>query len=141
MSARTLSLVATALALAFGCRTAPHGVVNRYSGGEGRASIQSEESNAFFANAIKMPADRMIQTRVNGLLVVQLDLVNTRQAQMAFQWTVDWYDRAGLKIDYGPQHWAPERLPAGASKTIKIVAPTPDATSWQLQIGSRDEVQ
>src|SRR5687768_17264421 len=110
------------LALGLGACTSTHqGVVNRFSGGEGQRDVT--------------------EVRDNGVLVVQFDLVNTRQGPVAFQWTIDWFDKAGLKLDYVPQSWTPERLPGGSSKTIKRVAPHPDATSWQLQTGSRDEVQ
>jgi uncharacterized protein YcfL len=133
------AILALALALTPGCMTTPTGSVNRYSGGEGARAMQSEEHNQLLGAALRI--EKLVQTRVNDVLVVQFDLVNTRQSQLGFQWSVDWYDKAGLKIDYAPQNWTPERLAGNAAKTIKIVAPAPQATSWQLQVGSRDEVR
>jgi uncharacterized protein YcfL len=133
-----LHLVPLLLALG-ACTTTHQGVANRFSGGEGQRDVTKVRNNAVLDAALKM--EHLVQTRVNGVLVVQFDLVNTRQGPLSFQWTIDWFDKAGLKIDHPTQHWTPERLPAGASKTIKATAPHPDATAWTLQTGSRDEVQ
>jgi uncharacterized protein YcfL len=135
---KTSKLVPLALALA-ACTSTHRGVVNRYSGGEGQRDVQRVVNDPVRSAALKM--EHIVHARQNGLLVVQFDLVNTRQGPLSFQWTIDWFDKAGLKIDHPTQHWTPERLPAGASKTIKATAPHPDATAWTLQTGSRDEVQ
>lgn len=132
-------IAAAALTLAACTSSGPTGVVNRYRGGEGQRDLVKVRNNAVLDAALKI--ENLVQTRQNGVLVVQFELVNTRQGPVAFQWTADWYDRQGVLIDYTAQHWAPERLAAGSSKTIKLVAPSPEATSWQLQFGSRDEVQ
>ena len=132
------SLTAVALATCVACTAPMQGQVNRYRGAEGMTDMKADEPNALLAASLEM--SNLVQKRVNGMLVVQFDLVNKRSFAQGFQWTVDWFDTAGMSIAYGPQNWTPERLAGSAAKTIKVVAPTPDAASWRLQVGSRDEV-
>ena len=139
---RHLLCVAGVAAMFFGasaCQATPRGSVNRYTGGEGVRTMQSVEQNAMLAHDLEIT--NMVSTRRNDLLVVQFDLVNRRSSQTAFQWTVDWLDKQGLKVSAPTQHWEAERLAGYASKTISIVAPSAAASQWQFQVGSRDEVQ
>lgn len=126
-------LLPLALVPLFACTSPPSGSVNRYDGSG------AEVGNSVLHAALEMR--NIVRAEKNGLMVVQVELHNRRTAPLAFQWSVDWFDRAGLKILYGPQHWEPERLAGSASKVIQMIAPSPDAVSWQLQVGSRDEVQ
>ena len=135
----SVACIAGALFGAAACTATPHGSVNIYTGGEGARSMQSVEKNTMLANDLEI-ANR-VSTRRNDLLNVQFDLVNRRGTQVAFQWTVDWFDKDGLKVPDATQHWEPVRMPGYASNTITIVAPSAAATQWQLQVGSRDEVQ
>jgi uncharacterized protein YcfL len=135
----SVACIASTLLAAAGCTSVPHGSVNLYTGGEGARSMQSVEKNSMLAGDIKIA--NPITTRKNELMLVQFDLVNQRSAQIMFQWTVDWYDKQGLKVPDATQHWEPVVMPGYASNTISIVAPNAAATQWQLQIGSRDEVQ
>lgn len=121
------------------CTSAPQGSVNRYSGGEGMRNSQTVEGNRLLA--ANLETKNVITTRRNDLLVVQFDLVNRNSSQLGFQWAVDWYDRQGLLVPGATRHWEPMRLAGNASQTVSIVAPHADATQWQLQVGSRDEVQ
>jgi uncharacterized protein YcfL len=128
-----LLLASLALFSLAACRVTPQGSVNRTDG------KSTEVGNSLLNAALEMR--NIVKAEKNGLMVVQLELRNRRTSPLAFQWTVEWYDRAGLKLSYVPQHWEPERLAGSASKTIQMVAPSPEAVSWQLQVGSRDEVQ
>jgi uncharacterized protein YcfL len=135
---RTALAAAALLALA-ACTSAPKGVVNRFRGGEGQCDVVKVRNNVTLDRSLAI--ENYVHARKNDVLVVQFDLVNTLQSPLSFQCTVEWFDRQNLKIDNVAQVWTPERLAAGASKTIQIVAPSPEATQWQLQTGSRDEVQ
>jgi uncharacterized protein YcfL len=139
MNRTLLAIAAASLALASCTTSGPTGVVNRFRGGEGQRDVVKVRNNAMLDTALQLA--NPVHSRPNDVLVVQVELVNTRQSPLAFQWTVEWFDQQGLLVDYATQNWTPERLAAGASKTIKLVAPSPAATSWQLQTGSRDEVQ
>jgi len=131
--------IASTLLGAGACTSVPHGSVNVYTGGEGARTMQAVEKNSMLAGDIKIA--NPVSTRKNDLMVVQFDLVNQRSSQASFQWTVDWYDKQGLKVSDATQHWEPMRMAGYASQTITIVAPHAEASQWQLQIGSRDEVQ
>ena len=126
-------LLPLALVPLFGCTSPPSGSVNSFDG------KHTEVGNALLNSALEIR--NIVRAEKNGLKVAQFELHNRHSTALAFQWTVEWYDRSGLKIQYGPAHWEPERLAGSASKTLQIVAPSPDADSWKLQVGSRDEVQ
>lgn len=127
------------LVLVAACTSAPQGPVNRYSGGEGMRDSHKVEGNRLLA--ANLETKNVITTRRNELLVVQFDLVNRNSSQLGFQWAVDWYDRQGIQVPNAARHWEPMRLAGNASQTVTIVAPHADASQWQLQVGSRDEVQ
>lgn len=128
-----------ALALLCACTSTPRGTYNSLAGKEGGAEVARISPNRQLENSLEMK--NIVQVRKEGMLVIQLDLVNRLDRALAFQWAIEWYDRSGLVLDYGPAHYRPERLSGRQSKTIKIVAPSPQAESWKLQVGSRDEVR
>jgi uncharacterized protein YcfL len=131
---KTLSfLLPLALVPLVGCVMAPSGSVNSFDG------KNTEVGNALLNSALEIR--NIVRAEKNGLKVAQFELHNRHSSSLSFQWTVEWFCRAGLKLQYGPQHWEPERLAGGASKTLQIVAPSPEADSWKLQVGSRNEVQ
>ncbi len=125
-------------ALLCACTSAPRGTYNSISGREG-GQVTTHTPNRDLENSLEMK--NIVQVRKEGILVVQLELANRLDRALAFQWSVEWYDRAGLVLDYGPAHYRPERLSGRQSTTIKLVAPSPQAESWKLQVGSRDEVR
>lgn len=129
--------IATAAVLC-ACTSAPRGTYNSVSGREG-GQVTTHTPNRDLENSLEMR--NIVQVRKEGMLVVQLELANRLDRALSFQWAVEWYDRSGLAIDYGPAHYSPERLSGRQSKTIKLVAPSPEAESWKLQVGSRDEVR
>jgi uncharacterized protein YcfL len=133
--------VIASLVLATACTVTPRGSVNTYSGNSDPRATQMVEGNPMFAANIEIPTKSIITTRKNDLMVVQFDIANKSSQQMGFQWTVEWYDRQGLLVQNTTRHWEPMRLAGKASETVSIIAPTREAESWKLQIGSRDEVQ
>lgn len=133
------SLSVAALALLGACTSAPRGTYNSLTGKEGGAEVSRVSPNRELENSLEMK--NIVQVRKEGLLVVQMDLTNRLDRALSFQWAIEWYDRSGLVLDYGPAHYRAERLSGRQSKSIKIVAPSPEAESWKLQVGSRDEVR
>lgn len=135
--ARWLAVVGVALLGA--CTSAPKGTYNTIEGSEHSNEVKRFSPNRELENSIEQRS--IVSVRKEGVLVVQFDMVNKLDRAISFQWGIEWYDKAGLVIDYGPSHFRPERLSGRQSKTIKIVAPSPEADTWKLQIGSRDEVR
>ena len=72
---------------------------------------------------------------------VQFDLVNTRSTQTEFAWAIDWFDDSGFQIANTARHFEPMALGGGAVVTLNVVGPTPSASSWRLNVTSRNEVQ
>lgn len=136
---RSTALACASLLLANACSLPPRGTYNTVQGSENGREVTRNSPNRDLENSLEQR--NIVNVRKEGMLVVQFDLVNKLDRALAFQWGVEWYDRSGLVIDYGPAHYRPERFSGRQSKTIKIVAPSPEAVSWKLLIGSRDEVQ
>jgi uncharacterized protein YcfL len=132
-------LAVLGVALLGACTSTPKGTYNTVEGSEHSSEVKKFSPNRDLENSIDMR--NILQVRKEGMLVVQLELVNKLDRALSFQWGVEWYDRAGMVIDYGPGSYRSERLSGRQSKTIKIVAPSPEADTWKLQVGSRDEVR
>lgn len=132
-------LFAAGLALLTACVSEPRGSYNSISSSENSADTKRFSPNRELENSLE--TRNIVNVRKDGILIVQFELVNKLDRALSFQWGIEWRDRAGLVLDYGPGHYSPERLSARQSKTIKIVAPSPEADSWTLQVGSRDEVR
>lgn len=138
-SLRSIAAPALALAALLGaCTSAPRGTYNTVSGREG-GQVTTHTPNRDLENSLEMRD--IVQVRKDGMLIFQFELVNKLDRALSFQWDVEWRDRSNLVIDYGPAHYRPERLSGRQSKTIKVVAPSPDADSFRLLLGSRDEVR
>lgn len=94
-------------------------------------SVATQSADERVAAALEL---RSVQSsRKDGRLVVRFDLVNRTPDELAFRWTVDWFDRAGAKIEYGPQSWSSDELEGGQVRMLELQAPTPEAASWQLR--------
>ena len=130
-------LVLAAAALA-ACTSAPKGDANRYEGSEG-GQITAIENNRALAQ--KLAIKNAVHKRENDRLVVQFDLENRRSSQLEFAWTIDWFDAHGFQIDDATRLWAPIKMGGHAVRTLKAVAPRPEATQWKLQVTSRNEVK
>jgi uncharacterized protein YcfL len=136
---RSEALLATLLLFALGaCTSTPRGSQNSYEGREG-GQMNAVEGNQILARnlAIKNP----IHKREGGRMVVQFDLENRRSTATDFAWAVDWFDRDGFAVRGATRHWEPVSLGGYGSTTLTVVAPTPDASSWKLQVTSRNEVK
>lgn len=141
MNHRTVLHVALAasLVVAGACISTPRGSYNTVEGSEHSKDVKRTSPNRDLENSLEQR--NIITGRKEGMLVVQFELVNRLDRAISFQWGVEWSDRAGFVIDYGPAHFRPERLSGRQSKTVKIVAPSPEAEQYRLLIGSRDEVR
>ena len=127
------------LALAAGCSSTPHGYQNSYRSSEGEHTMQSVEGNETLKRDLAIRDVR--SKRENDRLLVQFELVNTRSEALSFAWAVDWYDQAGFHVQDNTRRWEPIALGGFGTQILTILGPTPAATSWNLQVTSRDEVQ
>ena len=67
-----------------------------------------------------------------GRRVVSLDLCNEAERTIQFSWAVEWMDRTGATCPGTPAEWQVARLKSGATSSVEITAPTPQAASWRI---------
>lgn len=119
------------------CSTPPRGHQSEYRGSEYGEIVASETNRAL---ARQLAIVNPLHKREGGYLQVQFDLENRESRKVDIAWAIDWFDKAGFHIDAG-RNWKPVSIGGYGSTTLTAVAPDPDATSWKLQITSRDEIQ
>ena len=83
---------------------------------------------------------RPVSVRKNDFLVVQFELHNKRGSQMNLEWSVEWTDEQGLKIDTN-ENWRPLAIGGKGYETIQITAPTPSARGWKLKVQKPNPVR
>jgi uncharacterized protein YcfL len=66
-------------------------------------------------------------------LIVQFDLKNTTPRDLAIEWSIDWLDASGFRIDTN-RHWRPAIVTGMGFESIQETAPVPEATTFQLQM-------
>jgi uncharacterized protein YcfL len=65
--------------------------------------------------------------------ILEFDLRNKSSARVPFAWTLEWYDRAGVRIAGSARAWTSMTLDAGATRAFQVPVPSPDASSWRLR--------
>ncbi len=108
-----------------------------YVGGEG-AETEKIGGTSGISNSLEMVGIR--SERRDGRLFVQFELHNKRGSNLAFEWTVEWFDDAGFRIDW-PQHWAPTALGGKGYEIISLTGPTPNASSWRLAVRKPNSIE
>jgi len=119
------------LFLAGGCTAAPLGTAtNTYVGAE---EGKSKEYIGDPDLARKFVMVGMKTRRESDHLAVQFDLKNTTPADLAIEWSIDWLDGSGFRIDTN-RHWRPVVVAGMGFESIQEIAPVPEATTFQLQM-------
>jgi uncharacterized protein YcfL len=67
-----------------------------------------------------------------GAQVLEFNLRNKSSAKLSFAWTIEWYDRSGVRIAGSARAWTSMTLDAGAARAFQVPLPSPDASSWRL---------
>jgi uncharacterized protein YcfL len=136
---RCLTAASLLAALLAGCTAPSKGTSqNTYTGGEGRET-QAVIVNRELERVLQIANVRM-QRGADGRLRAQFDLQSKRQTNLAFEWSVAWFDGAGFHIEF-PEHWTPTTIGGGGFETLSIVAPTASAASWQLAFRTPNTVR
>lgn len=115
------------------CRTMPpHGTpTNTYVGGE---AGKTEEYLGDRDLAKKFVLLNIKTEKVDGRLSrVQFDLKNTTPADLVIEWSIEWKDGNGFRIDTNP-HWRPAVITGMGFQSIQEAAPVPEAAMFQLQV-------
>ncbi len=108
-----------------------------YVGGEAQETQKIEGVSAISS---KLQMTNVRHERRDGRLFVQFELHNTKGSNLAFEWSVDWFDDAGFKIDW-PEHWTPTSMTGKGFETISVTGPTQEAASWRLMVQKPNAVR
>lgn len=82
----------------------------------------------------------LISERRDDRLHVQFELHNKRGGNLAFEWSIEWFDESGFKIAF-PTHWTPVTLGGKGYETIAVTGPVPEASSWRLGVRKPNTVR
>ena len=131
-----LAALGVALTLTTGCITSG-GPLNSYVVTEGYHQVQSDVGNRSLAGVISV--ENVISERRQDRLFVQAQVQNESGRPQLLEWSVEWYDGAGLLVGE-PTAWRSLRLGGGEVETIRQTGPTPAATSMRLSVRPKDPV-
>ncbi len=86
-------------------------------------------------SSVELKLEQLIKkSRVEGgVRVVDFDLRNRSEEELTFAFMVEWLDRQGLRVPDRKARWTNLVLPAEASASLVITAPSPIAESWRLR--------
>ncbi len=126
--------------LSAGCKAfEPRGTAqNTYVGTDDGAQIEEIPGDPSLAKDLVMEG---IKTeRRDGRLFVQFDLKSTRSSNLAFEWSLEWFDASGFRID-APKHWTPISLGGMGFETLSQTAPSPEASGFRLGVRKPNSVR
>ncbi|MCZ6598814.1 MAG: YcfL family protein [Planctomycetota bacterium] len=112
------------------CTSSRAGPGNMLEGGEG-VGIEEHYGSSQLKRELEILNPRT--ERRDGRLVCQFDLHNKKTSQLAFEWTVEWFDASDFKIDWN-ENWRPMTIGGMGYETLTIHAPTVEARRWRLQV-------
>jgi uncharacterized protein YcfL len=121
-----------------GCASGRGGPQTTMQGGESTPGMVELDSGRVLGNELKMR--HLNQTRRSGFLVAQFDLHNERGSSLAFEWSVEWFDQHGMKINTS-ESWRPVVIGGRGFQTLQITAPTMEAEEWRLKFQKPNPVR
>ncbi len=108
------------------------------AGGEGQPGMTELDSGQGLMKDLEILS--LVQSKKGEHLVAQFELHNKRGSQMNLEWTVDWFDEAGLQVDFS-ESWRPLAIGGRGFEMVQITAPTPSARSWRLRVQKPNPVR
>ena len=86
-------------------------------------------------SSVELALEQLIQqSRIEaGVRVVEFQLRNRSEQELAFAFRVEWLDRRGAPVVDRRARWSHLVLPAGAIAPLRIQAPSAKAESWRLR--------
>jgi uncharacterized protein YcfL len=117
------------LAVAAGC----HRTVNTVAVGDSLGSeykwIQTDTGVSQICQIVSARKDR-----VNGLLKVQVEVLNIRNHDERFVYRFQWLDANGMEITSVANDWVPQVINGRESLTIQGIAPDPRVTDARIKM-------
>ncbi len=117
------------LLLPLACGTPGVGPTSTVRGREGSPELKELDGERSLNKDLEIVRYR--SERRDGRLHVQFDLQNKRDSNLAFEWSMEWFDSAGFRIETG-DHWTPVVLGGKGFETIAMTAPTTEASIFKL---------
>ena len=109
-----------------------------YMGGEG---AETEKIGGTTSISNELEITNLREKRLDdSRLHVQFELHNMRGGNLAFEWTVEWFDAAGFRIDW-PQHWTPTAIGGKGYEILSLTGPTPNTSNWRLAVRKPNSVK
>ena len=133
-SIRVLPLILGTLAsLFFACRSDPSRLhpQNTYVGAEGGVEVEEQIGDPSLERHFVLVG--LLTERRDGRLHVQFDLKNTTSSELAVEWSIEWMDGRGFRIDTQP-HWRPARIGGNGDVPVQETAPVPEAATFKLHV-------
>lgn len=80
-------------------------------------------------------------TRENsGLLEVQVDLKNESSSDVSVEYSFEWFDAQGFKMETPIEHWTPTTLNGKHVHVVTAIAPRPGARKFKIHLRYPQEV-
>lgn len=126
-----LLLLAASLSAISACTS---GILGQASYIDGRHEMNSQTEN--FVVGMRIAMDDIKTTRVNDLMVANVQLRNKWPFTQDINYRVSWFDKDNIEIEPERAVWNKLILTGKSERTIKLAAPTPDAV--QVKVTVRD---
>lgn len=124
--------ILAALGLLAGCNRSPNVLIGHETTAGGIATqLNIENSRLQRKIAIDVNADAR---RVNGALEVNARLTNRTKKTRSFEYKFLWYDQSNFEISRSRGNWTPMTIDGRENMGLQATAPTPEATSFKLQL-------
>lgn len=86
------------------------------------------------SDAIKV--DRIL-VKDEGLMQIQAELYNDNRKPITVYYRVKWLDASGFQV-WADEAWKPAVIQAFAKQSLQMMAPTPKAKDFQIQVSTSD---
>ena len=71
---------------------------------------------------------------VNGLMEVQVQVLNKSSRNFSFDYSFNWFDNDGFQVFGVDGHWTPVQVTGNEVKSLIGVAPKPEAQQFKVRI-------
>ncbi|MEM7305710.1 MAG: YcfL family protein [Planctomycetota bacterium] len=132
-----MSLAALA-GLLSACMSGRGGPQTTLEGGEGRLEVAELASGMSLERDLEIR--NPISERREDFLLCQFELHNKRGSTLKLEWTADWFDSSGFKIDTN-ENWRPLAIGGKGFEIVQITAPKPEAEVWRLRVQKPNPVR
>jgi uncharacterized protein YcfL len=119
--------------LAVACNTMNTVVPSSTGGGPGQPGFQQVVTNGWLNYKTNVTDVR--EDVVNGdQKRVQVTVYSDQLTTQNFSYHFEWFTATGMRVMSATQAWQSRQIKPKESLTLQSVAPSPDATQWQLKL-------